>query len=87
MIKNDENQENKEPSISNLYKLGLESEKNLRQENIVKLPDSEDFHFAKEKERYYFNMYQLIVTARQQVNKLENEINSLKLKYAKISYF
>lgn len=52
----------------------------LRKDNIVKLPDTEDFCFAKEKERYYFNMYQLIVTARQQIQKLEDEIKLLKIK-------
>lgn len=60
-----------------LAKLGARSEMRMRKHKLVPLPDSDTFYFEQQKERYYANMHKLIVTARSQIQGLEQKIELL----------
>ncbi|KAI1718050.1 hypothetical protein DdX_06464 [Ditylenchus destructor] len=63
--------------VLDLDALGAKSEKRIRKHNLVPLPDSDSFYFERQKERYYANMHKLIVTARSQIQSLEQKIEVL----------
>ncbi|KAI1731486.1 hypothetical protein Ddc_00307 [Ditylenchus destructor] len=63
--------------VLDLGALGAKSEKRIRKHNLVPLPDSDSFYFERQKERYYANMHKLIVTARSQIQSLEQKIEVL----------
>lgn len=60
--------------------LGKLSKEIIQTEKSIKLPDSRNYSFEKEKDQYYKNMYKLIVTARSEINKREEEIETLKIR-------
>lgn len=56
------------------------SKEKILKEKIINLPDARNYSFEKEKEIYHRNMYKLIVTARYEINKRDQEIEELKIK-------
>lgn len=64
-----------------LVTLGKLSKEKILKDKAITLPEARNYYlFEKEKEIYHKNIYKLIVTARNEINKREKEIEILKIR-------